>query len=363
MTNARVVFFVQGQRVPAARARGFTVASALRARGIACDLQVPYPSVYGDTSWGWPWTRMRALFRPWAALHRLRQMSTLRRDDVVFFQRPMVELPTTWFERRAARARASVFDFDDAFFFDLGGRRKLRDIVAVVDQVIAGNRYLAEHAAAPEKTTVIPTVVDTSRFRALPTRDRRGREVVVGWTGLRGNYPQLMTAFPGIASALARTGARLLLISNAPPPAPLRALAEYVPWRQESELEDMSRIDIGLMPLPDSPFTRGKCAYKLIQYMALGRPGVASPVGANREVVTDGVDGFLPASTAAWEETLVRLIDDPDLRARVGAAARARAESAYSIEAAIPRYEEVLRRLGLVVPQAPPVKGERLASS
>ena len=363
MTNARVVFFVQGRRVPAARARGFSVASALRARGIACDLQIPYPSVYGDTDLGWPWSRMRPLFRPWAALQRMRQMKTLRRDDVVFFQRPMVEFPTTWFERRAARTHASVFDFDDAFFLALGGRRKLRDIVTVVDQVITGNRYLAEHAAAPEKTTIIPTVVDTDRFRALPTRDRRGREVVVGWTGLRGNYAQLMTAFPAISAALARTGARLLLISNAPPPGPLRALAEYVPWRQESELEDLSRIDIGLMPLPDSPFTRGKCAYKLIQYMALGRPGVASPVGANCEVVTDGVDGFLPATAAAWQESLVRLIDDPDLRARVGAAARARVEAAYSMDAVLPRYQEVLERLGITAHHAAAVDVDELACS
>jgi glycosyltransferase involved in cell wall biosynthesis len=341
------------------------VASALRRRGIDCHLQIPFPSVYGDTGWGWPWSRLRALFRPWAAARRLQQVSTLRRDDVVFFQRPMVELPTSWFERRAARGRASVFDFDDAFFLDLGGRRKLREIVAAVDQVIAGNRYLAEHAGAPEKTTVIPTVVDTERFRALPARDRRGREVILGWTGLRGNYPQLMTALPGIAAALARTGARLLLISNAPPPAPLAALAEFVPWRQESELEDLARIDIGLMPLPDSPFARGKCAYKLIQYMALGRPGVASPVGANREVVTDGVDGFLPSGDRAWEATLVRLIDDPDLRARVGVAARARVEAAYSLEAVIPRYQEILARLGVQpAPGAvPAARGERLACS
>jgi glycosyltransferase involved in cell wall biosynthesis len=347
----RVVFFVQGERVPAARARGVAIASALRGEGYDCDLQIPRPSVYGDTGWGWPseglWRRLRLLLRPWAAARRLAQLRSLRPDDVAFFQRPMVELPTAWFERRAARGRGSVFDFDDAFFFDLGGRRKLRAIVAAADQVIAGNRYLAEHAAAPEKTTVIPTVVDTTRFRPLPTRDRRGREVVVGWTGLRGNYRQLMTAYPAISRALARTGARLLLISNAPPPAPLRALAEYVPWRPRSELEDLGRIDVGLMPLPDSRFARGKCAYKLIQYMALGRPGVASPVGANQEVVTDGVDGFLPATPAAWEEALVRLIEDPDLRARVGAAARTRIESAYSLQAVLPRYREVLGRLGV----------------
>jgi glycosyltransferase involved in cell wall biosynthesis len=303
--------------------------------------------VYGDTALPDPLRRIRPLLRPVAALVRLFQLRALGAGDLVFFQRPMVELPTSLFERLASKGRRAVFDFDDAIFFDLGGRRKLRAIVDLVDHVIAGNRYLAEFAAAPEKTTVIPTIVDTERYASLPTRDRRGRDVVVGWTGLRGNYRQLLVAAPAIVRALERTGARLLLISNSPPPRELRGpLVEYRPWRAESELADLAEIDIGLMPLPDTPFTRGKCAYKLIQYMALGRPGVASPVGVNREVVTPGVDGYLPETAAEWEETLVGLIDDPDRRARVGRAARQRAESAYSLGAVLPRYLAILGRLG-----------------
>jgi glycosyltransferase involved in cell wall biosynthesis len=344
----RVVFFLQGRKVPAARARGFTIADALTRAGVACDLRVPHPSIYGDTALPWPWNRLRFLYRPSGTLARLMQLRGLQRSDVVFFQRPLIEYPTTIVEKLAARGRRSVFDFDDAFFVDFGGRRKLRRITEMVDQVIAGNRYLAEQAGVLDKTTVIPTIVDTERFRAQPTRDARGREVVVGWTGLRGNYPQLTTAAAGIGRALRRTGARLRVISNAPPPRAVMALgAEYLPWRAESEIEDLAGIDIGLMPLPDTVFTRGKCAFKLIQYMALGRPGVASPVGANREVVTDGVDGFLPATDADWEDNLVRLIEDPDLRARVGQAARARIESAYSLVAVLPRYLDVLAKLGV----------------
>ena len=347
----RVVFLLQGRNVPAARARGFTVARALEKAGIACDLRAPHPSVYGDTNLPWPLGRMRFLFRPFGAVARLGHLRRLRRDDVVFFQRPLIEYPTTIVERLAARGRSSVFDFDDAFFVDFGGRRKLRGITALVDQVIAGNRYLAEQAGAPDKTTVIPTIVDTDRFRVQPTRDARGREVVVGWTGLRGNYPQLLTAAAGLGRALRHTGARLLIISNAPPPRVLTELgAEYLPWRAATEVEDLARIDVGLMPLPDTVFTRGKCAFKLIQYMALGRPGVASPVGANSEVVTDGVDGFLPRTDAQWADSLIRLIEDPDLRARTGKAARVRIESAYSLAAVLPRYLEVLARVGVTTP-------------
>jgi glycosyltransferase involved in cell wall biosynthesis len=134
-----------------------------------------------------------------------------------------------------------------------------------------------------------------------------------------------------------------LAISNKPPPpelAPLRP--EYVQWRPETEIEDLARIDVGLMPLPDGPIERGKCAYKLIQYMALGRPGVASPVGANRDVVTEGVDGFLAADDAGWEQAIVDLVEDPALRRAVGERARARVETAYSVRAVIPLYKQAI---------------------
>ncbi|HTA18223.1 MAG TPA: glycosyltransferase [Polyangia bacterium] len=339
----RVVFFVQGERVPAARARGFVIARALEAEGITCDVRVPRPSVYGDTRLPWPLNLPRPLYVPFGALARVPQLRDLRADDVVFFQRPMTELPTTLLERLAARGRRTIFDFDDAIFERASNRRKFPALIALVDQVIAGNPYLAAAAGAPGKTTVIPTTVDTERYPLQPPRETVGKDVVVGWTGLDVNYRQLGHALPGLARALERTGARFLAISNAPPPpelAPLRP--EFVRWRPETEIEDLARIDIGVMPLPDGPLERGKCAYKLIQYMALGRPGVASPVGANRDVVTDGVDGFLPDDTGAWERAIVALVEDPALRRAVGARARARVEAAYSVRAVVPLYKDVI---------------------
>ena len=339
----RVVFFVQGERVPAARARGFVIARALEAEGIACDVRVPRPSVYGDTRLPWPLDLPRPLYVPFGALARVPQLRSLRADDVIFFQRPMTELPTTLFERLAARGRRTIFDFDDAIFERVSNRRKFPALVALVDQVIAGNPYLAAAARAPGKTTVIPTTVDTERYQLQPTRDTVGKDVVVGWTGLDVNYHQLGHALPGLARALERTGARFLAISNAPPPPELGPLRpEFVRWRPETEIEDLARIDVGVMPLPDGPLERGKCAYKLIQYMAMGRPGVASPVGANRDVVTAGVDGFLPDDADAWERAIVALVEDPALRRAVGARARARVEAAYSVRAVLPLYKEVI---------------------
>jgi glycosyltransferase involved in cell wall biosynthesis len=342
----RAVFFLQGERVPAARARGFAVARALEARGVACSLRVARPSVYGDTRLPWPLSRPRALYVPFAALARLPQLRDLGADDVVIFQRPMTELPTTFLERRAARGHKTVFDFDDAIFERPTVRAKFHRLVALADRVVAGNRHLAAAAAAPDKTVVIPTAVDTARFAAQPTRPTRGADVVVGWTGLSSNYGQLAHAAAGIARALERTGARFLAISDRPPPPALRALrAEFVRWRPEREVEDLARIDVGVMPLPDGPYERGKCAFKLLQYMALGRPGVASPVGANNEVVRDGVDGFLPSSDEAWADALTRLISDPALRAEMGSRARATVERGYSVEVVADRYKRLLTEL------------------
>jgi len=342
----RVVFFLQGENVPAARARGFAIARALEAQGLACALRVPRPSVYGDTRLPGPLARARPLYAPFAVLHRLAELRDLRADDVVVFQRPMTELPATLLERVAASGRRTVFDFDDAIFERVTGRGKFRRLVALADRVVAGSPYLAAATLAPAKTVVIPTAVDTDRFAARPTRAARGAEVVVGWTGLSGNYRHLVWGARPIARALERTGARLLVISDAPPPAALRALRpEYVRWSPATEVADLARLDVGVMPLPDGAYERGKCAYKLIQYMALGRPGVASPVGASCDVVSPGVDGFLPADEAAFEEILVRLIGDPALRRAVGERARARVVGAYSLRAVVPRWRALLEEL------------------
>jgi glycosyltransferase involved in cell wall biosynthesis len=339
----RVVFFLQGERVPAARARGFVIARALEAEGIACDVRVPYPSVYGDTRLPWPLSWPRPIYTPLAAFARFSHVRDLRDDDVVFFQRPMTELPTTYFERLAARGRRTIFDFDDAIFERAPNRKKFPALIELADRVVAGSSYLAAAARAPEKTTIIPTAVDADRYAPQASRDTRGKDVVVGWTGLADNYHQLAHAVPGIARALERTGARFVAISNKPPPAALAPLRpEFVQWRAETEIEDLARIDVGVMPLPDGPYERGKCAYKLIQYMALGRPGVASPVGANCEVVSDGVDGFLPADDAAWDRAITALVEDPALRRAVGERARARVEAKYSVRAVVPLYKQVI---------------------
>ena len=343
MKAKRIVFFLQGRNVPASRFRGFAVADAFRQRGLDVSLRAPIPSVYGDFASVGRSRRLRNLLSPLAALSRVIQTANLRTDDFVFLQRPMLELPTTFFERAAVKNRGCLFDFDDAIYLNRATRTKFLRIVDMVDWVVAGNQTLAEAVGAPGKTRIIPTAVDTSRWTVQETRESTGRQVVVGWTGLSSNYWHLATALGPIGRALDRTGARLLLISDAPPPAIFdRLRPEFVRWRAESEVQDLARLDIGVMPLPDEPYERGKCAFKLIQYMSLARPALASPVGANKEVVEDRVSGILPRTDREWEDGLTALIQDPGLRRSMGARARARVVASYSLDAVVPAYLSLL---------------------
>jgi len=346
----RIVFLLQGPQVPAARFRGFAIAEGLRRRGYEVVTWAPTPSVYGD----WPVAStsprlasvgrvLRPCFVPAVVFPRLRALRRLEKGDVVIIQRPLLELPLTFLERLIARRHPVIFDFDDAIFLNFGGHRKIRTLVGLARHVIAGNAHLAAFAASPDKTSVIPTVVDLSRYPLAPPRFGRGREVVVGWTGLSSNYGHLATAAAPIAQALRETGARFRVISDRPPPASLALLrAEYVPWRADTEASALEALDIGVMPLPDGPRERGKCAFKLIQYMALGKCGVASPVGANCEVVQPGENGLLPPTPGDWTKNLLRLIDDPEERHRLGRAARARIAARYSLDAVLPHYEAVI---------------------
>jgi glycosyltransferase involved in cell wall biosynthesis len=132
--------------------------------------------------------------------------------------------------------------------------------------------------------------------------------------------------------------------------------ATVLPWSLESERDHLSRFDLGIMPLPDNRWTRGKGGYKLLQYMALGLPSVASPVGVNQEIIADGVNGYLARDEGEWVGRLAELVADAEKRRALGATARQLAEERYSVRAATPRLLEILRRAARA-PQAAPVAG------
>ncbi len=344
MTMKRVAFFTQGVRVPASRFRVDQLIPFL-AEHVDCAVLPASPSVYGDLDSGRLHGNWRVLAQPLSIVSRVRQLEAVSRCDVAWLQRPMVQYGFTALERYVARRRPTVFDFDDAIFHNKWGleAHKIRRIIAAVDHVVVGNSYLAEFVGDPVKTTIIPTVVDERRYAPRPDPD--GPFTIV-WTGLSSNLRELEPYARALRRVLAETGGRLVVIADRLDAPFLAGMAvEFVRWSPEVEVSALGNGHVGVMPIADSKYNRGKCGFKLIQYMARGMPVVASPVGANREIVRHGIDGFHARTVDDWTEALLALAGDADLRRRMGAFARGRVEEAYSVTAVVPRHLDVLTRV------------------
>jgi glycosyltransferase involved in cell wall biosynthesis len=333
----RVAFVTQGPHVPAARFRVHQVVPALQAH-VECSVFPASPSVYGDTErrlW-------RPLMKPLSVVSRVRQLDEIAAADVVWLQRPMTEYFWTGLERWVARRRPYVFDFDDAIFHNRWGleARKLRWIIDHAAHVVAGNRYLAAFVGDSRKTTIIPTVVDAERYSARPEPD--GPFTIV-WTGMSHNQRELIPYRASLATVLAKTRGRFVVIADQLSPELAGLPVEFVRWSPKTEVTALAQGHVGIMPLANTPYNRGKCAFKLIQYMARGIAVVASPVGANVDVVRAGVDGLLANTPDEWTSALLEVAGDHDKRRQLGRSGRKRVESEFSVKAVVPRYLGVIQ--------------------
>lgn len=288
-----------------------------------------------------------------ALARRLMDVVTANRYDAVFIHKEAFAFGPPILEgllRR--RTGALIFDLDDAFWTHPPQLRQigrwLRDplktvkVLRLSDHVVAGNAYIANRARAYNPgVTVIPTVIDMARYRPRPQPSTDG-QVTLGWVGrwssafyldrlipvfrdLCARYPQVQIKLIG-AGELRWPGVRLIC----------------QPWRLESEIEDLQSFDVGLMPLADDEYARYKCGFKMLQYMGVGIPTMVSPVGVNRDVIQDGVNGFLASDPDEWLNRLSRLIENPALRARLGSAGRETVERQYSLAEALPVMRQVI---------------------
>ena len=212
-------------------------------------------------------------------------------------------------------------------------RRRFRATADAVDHVVAGNEHLAEQfRALGRPTTVLPTVVDPDHYR-VKRHAATDRPTLV-WIGSASTLPYLRQWMPQLEAAAERVpGLRLVTIANATVVGD-RLAVEHVPWSEAGEAEALARGDIGLAPTPDDRWTAGKSGFKIVQYMATGLPTIASPVGANADIVADGRTGLLPAVTDAWPDAIARLVADVPLRAAMGAAARQAVLERYTLDRA-----------------------------
>ena len=289
---------------------------------------------------------------------RLKAIAAAGAADVIWLHCEFLPYWPGVAERLAARivGKPILFDFDDAIFHMYDARSgwparllldgKLEPLLRRVDACACGNAYLRDYAARfCANSIVVPTVVDTEQYR--PASARPAGPVTIGWIGSPSTWPNVLPLLP-LLEELARTeGIRVRVVG-----AGRAAQADRFPgldvveWSEPSEIAEVQAMDIGIMPLRDRPFERGKSGYKLIQYMACGLPTVASPVGVNREIVEDGANGLLASGIEEWRAALARLIANPDLRRKFGKAGRAKAEAQYSLASQAPRLVDVLRSVG-----------------
>ncbi len=304
-----------------------------------------------------PGARRRKIAQTTAGLlRRCTDLVRAARADVVVVQREALPLGTALVERLIARlGRPLIFDFDDAIYLDNGSaanrwsRRfkraeKTAEIIRCSAHVIAGNQTLAEYARRFHPgVTVIPTPVDTDRVAPRPTSTAHD-EVVIGWMGspTTGEYLRLVQE-PLVRLMLRYPHARVRIVGAPQPPLTLPRV-EGVAWRLDREVDELRSFDIGIMPMPDNEWTRGKCGFKALLYMSAGLPVVASPVGVNADIVRDGVTGFTAADAEAWTNRLAQLIEDRPLRRRMGLAGRALVEERYALRRQAPRFIDVLHR-------------------
>lgn len=304
------------------------------------------------TKAGFDSVRFESLRRP--VSQRLALYATLTDDDVVVLVRKLLAGP----ELAVLRSRIwrLVYDFDDAVFLRDPSRRRAKSAVRGArfrrtvrrsDLVLAGNAILAEHASAASRRTDVrltPTVVDTERLRPGAARD--DGEVRIGWIGSAATRPFLETLQP-VLDELRRADPRVRLHVMADA-APELAAATFTPWSEAAEASFLAGLDIGLGPLPDHPFTRGKCGFKLLQYAACGVPFVADDVGVQRQIAADGRVGLLATGHDEWVARLRDLVGDPELRRRLGRAARAAVEADWSLAAHAAPLAERLAHLAAV---------------
>lgn len=286
-----------------------------------------------------------------AALKRLKDVTHANSYDVVYVQREAFMTGSSWFEKRYSKSEAAlVFDFDDAIwnhdvsegnksFAWLKDASKTKRIIACSDLIIAGNRYLADYASQfNSNVLIIPTTIDTEEYLPKPEAEDL-KKIVIGWSGSITTIKHFELAIPFLTALKSKYGSQIEISVIGDGSYRNESLGIIgKPWNKATELKDLCSFDIGIMPVPNDDWSKGKCGLKGLQYMALSIPAVMSPVGVNSEIIQDGTNGFLADTTDEWVDKVSKLIDSKELRSKLGAAARKTVVEHYSVESQKQNY-------------------------
>ncbi len=283
---------------------------------------------------------------------RLGIFRRLAEFDVVIVQRKLLTSLDLFFVRR--HARRIVFDFDDAIMYRSSRHknqaswqrmRRFAHMMKTADAVTAGNSYLADQAArytSRDRIFIVPTIVDVDEY-GVKDYSETSTDFVVGWIGSAANLPYLEAIAPAVAKAAGRIkNLKLKIVCNRFFDVDGVDVIKK-PWRPQDVSEDLMSFDVGVMPISDDPFARGKCGLKVVQYLAAGVPALVSPVGINRDLVTPGQTGLWAESIDEWAEQLEKLAANRELCRKMGLAGRRLVEENFSLQTTAPRYLDILR--------------------
>jgi glycosyltransferase involved in cell wall biosynthesis len=334
-----------------------------------------YLSYFNEMGYGWeisyiinkkadailytPGNYLKKAMLVWKAIKiRWRDVQRAHEFDIVFIHREAFMLGSTFFEKRFSRSTAKViFDFDDAIWMldtsaansklkFLKSNTKTSKNIAYSDAVIAGNSFLANYALRYNKNVhIIPTTVDTEMFKQKNTNEKSS-SICIGWSG----SPTTVKHFEHLLGALKKIKEKYgekvhfsLMGDENYENSELNI--QGIAWSSDMEVPVIAQFDIGIMPLPNDEWSKGKCGLKGLTYMALEIPTIMSAVGVNTEIIQDGENGFLSGSEEEWVEKLSLLIESEELRQKIGKAGRKTVEERYSVEANKEKYLQIFQGL------------------
>ena len=319
----------------------------LRDRGVDVDVA----PLLGDDSLAHRFSEGKVSF-PAVIGGYLRRSAQLMRQggyQVAWVQGELTPLLPGWIDRALVRL-PYVYDFDDAFYLKYPQRgglvagilgSKFDDFIGGAAVTVAGNGTLADHASRfCSDVRIVPTVVDHNRYLKADLVRHDGI-FNVGWIGSPSSIRCLKVVVEPLRALAAEGPVRLTVIGGLASPIEGVEVVN-LPWSEATEVDHIRRFNVGIMPLEDEPWTRGKCAFKLIQYMACGVPAIGSAVGANREVLASGA-GFLASSDADWLQALRQVRDDPESARVMGERGRAKVRENYSLASQLDGYARLMR--------------------
>jgi len=277
-------------------------------------------------------------------LKRTREILKASGYSIVFVQRESFMLGTTFFEKQFAKKTKLIFDFDDSIwlqnvsdankmfsFFKNAGKTK--KIIELSHLVFSGNNYLADYAKKFNKNVVvIPTTIDTKEYS--PVQKKQNNGVCIGWSGSITTIQHLKTQITALRQIKKKFGDKVYFKVIGDANFYDEELGvKGIDWKIENEIEELSEFDIGIMPLPDSEWAKGKCGLKGLQYLSLEIPTIMSPVGVNSDIIVDGENGFLADGTDEWVKKISLLVESETLRKVMGKKGRQIVLEKYSVEA------------------------------